>query len=190
MLSVLIGPPAAGKSTAGALLADITDRPFVDADEHAAPSYARVGWSVQRLRRRAAEVGFHAAHREWEVALVAAVVDLVTTHRRAVLALGAGHTHIEDPALFAEVAEALAPVPQVVLLRPAPDAERSWQVLRSRCLLDKGHDWQADGVDWLARWLGDGRDEHLATDVVHTESDAPDVTARRIAALPTRRSRL
>lgn len=75
----------------------------------------------------------------------------------------------------------------MVLLRPAPDLDTSLQVLRERCLLTKGHDWQIGGVDYLARWLSDGCDEQLATDVVHNAAEQPLVTARRIAALPVHR---
>lgn len=187
MLTVVIGAPGAGKSTLGALLADLSGRVFYDADEHAGSSYARMGWSVQRLRQRAEQVGFQGAHREFEPALAAAVLDLVDAHPGAVVSLGAGHTHLESPELFDQVAMALGSASQVVLLRPAADLHISRQVLRERCRLTKGHTWEVEGIDWLARWLGDGRDEQLATDVVHTGEEQPEVTARRIAALPVRR---
>ena len=83
----------------------------------------------------------------------------------------------------------LRSVPQVLLLRPASGSERSHHVLRSRCLASKSHDWQVDGVDWPTRWLGDGRDEQLATGGMYTEDEAPDSTARRIAALELEHSR-
>ena len=186
VLTVVIGPPGAGKSTVGALLAQLSGRVFVDADEHAGPSYARVGWSVARLRELAEQVGFTCAHAAFEPALVAAVVDLVAAHPGAVLAMGAGHTHVSDPGLFSQVAAALQAADHVVALRPLPDLAASRQVLRARCAASKGHDWQVDGVDWLARWLGDGRDEQLATHVVHTAGEQAPVTARRIAALISR----
>lgn len=184
VLTVVIGPPGAGKSTAGALVADLSGRVFVDADEAAGPCYARVGWSVARLRERAGQVGFTRAHAEFEPALAAAVADLVADHPHAVLALGAGHTHLEDPALFEQVATALAGAEQVVALRPHADLAASHRVLLERCVATKGHDWHRDGVDWLERWLGDGRDQHLATHVVHTGDQTPAATARRTAALP------
>lgn len=49
MLTVLIGAPGSGKSTVGVLLAQHTARPFIDTDDHAGPSYARAGWSVDEL---------------------------------------------------------------------------------------------------------------------------------------------
>lgn len=180
---MLIGPPGSGKSTVGRLLADHTGREFVDADADAEPWYAEAGWSVTRLRRRADEAGFERAHREWEVALAAAVTGLVQAHPQAVLALGAGHSHITTPSLYDSVATTLRGADQVVLLRPSVDPSRSLVVLRNRCRATKGHDWIIDGTDWLARWLSDGRDECLATHVVLTDGQDPAQTAARIAVL-------
>lgn len=177
--TVLIGPPGAGKSTVGPLVAELTGRVFVDADEAATPWYAAAGWSVERLRARSEQIGLEEAHREWEVALVAAVVGLASEHDGAVLALGAGHTHVTDPRLFGEVERALVGA-DVVLLRPAADGVRSLAVLRERCQRSKGHGWVVDGVDWLERWLTDGLDEHLATRTALTQGQGPEGTARRV----------
>ncbi len=181
-LTVLVGPPGAGKSTVGPLVAGMTGRPFVDADDVATPWYASVGWSADRLRARSQEVGFERAHGEWEVALAAAVVGLVDEHPDAVLALGAGHSHVTSPSLFPQVRAALATAGSVVLLRPSADPAVSLEVLRERCRTSKGHDWRLDGVDWLERWLADGLDEQLATRVVLTDGLSPQEAARRAAA--------
>ena len=183
VLTVLIGPPAVGKSAVGAALAARTGRRFVDADEAGAPWYAGVGWSADRLRTRAGEVGFERAHHEWEVALTAAVVGLVDEHRDAVLALGAGHSHVSDPVLFARVVAALERAERVVLLRSHADPARSLAVLRERCTAEKGHGWVLDGVDWLHRWLTDGLDERLATHTVITAGQSPAETTAAVRAL-------
>lgn len=180
MLTVLIGAPASGKSTVGGLVADRTARPLIDADEHGTPWYAEVGWSVDRLHRHAQAVGFSEAHREWEVALAHAVTQLIAHHRHAVLALGAGHTHLTTPALLDEVGLALLHADQVVLLRPAADPILSAVVLRARCVETKGSDWVIDGQDWLQCWLTDGHDAHLATHIIETGDESPHQTADRI----------
>ena len=184
VLTVVIGAPAVGKSTVGRLLAQATSRPFVDADERADRWYASVGWSTERLWDRARQVGFERAHQEWEVALAIAVEGLVGEYGDAVLALGAGHSHVTTPGLFGRVARALGQAQQVVLLRPDYDVDEAHRELRSRCAQAKGHTWEIDGVDWLYRWLTDGLDERLATDVVITDGCTPQDVAVRIAALP------
>lgn len=184
--TVLVGPPASGKTTVGELLAAMTGRPFADADAASAGFYAEVGWSVERLTERAAEVGFARAHGEWEVALAHAVERLVETSPGAVVSLGVGHSHVRDDVLFARVALALAAADQVVLLRPSADPAASLEVLRERCLADKGTAWTVGDEDWLALWLTDGRDEAVATHVVVTGDQTPQETAAAVAALGRR----
>ena len=54
-------------------------------------------------------------------------------------------------------------------------------MVQDRCRRTKGHPWQIDGVDWLRRWLTDGLDERIATDVLFTEGQTAAQTAARIA---------
>jgi shikimate kinase len=181
--TVLVGAPGSGKSTVGEILAAATGRPHVDADAASAGFYGEVGWSVERLGARASEVGFSLAHEEWEVALAHAVERLVETSPGAVISLGAGHSHVTDDALFERVVRALGAADQVVLLRPSDDLQVSLEVLRQRCLDDKGTAWRVDGEDWLERWLTDGRDERVATHCVLTTGTTPDQTASVVAGL-------
>lgn len=181
--TVLVGAPGSGKSTVGEILAAATGRPHVDADAASADFYGEVGWSVERLGARASEVGFSLAHEEWELALAHAVERLVETSPGAVISLGAGHSHVTDDALFERVVRALGAADQVVLLRPSDDLRVSLEVLRQRCLDDKGTAWRVDGEDWLERWLTDGRDERVATHCVLTTGMTPDQTASVVAGL-------
>lgn len=177
---VLVGPPAAGKSTIGALLARALDRGFVDVDAVAAPLYAEVGWSTTRFQQLIASQGYEHAHHAWEPALTHAVERLVRGHPQAVIALGAGHTHCIRLDLRGRVAAALAEAERVVLLRPAVDIDESVRVLRERCIASKGHDWVRDGVDWLHRWCTDGCDEQFATAIVHTAGETAEQTLARL----------
>ena len=180
---VLIGPAAAGKSTVGSLTADILGVPFVDLDEIGGAYYAEVGWSIDRLVRRTAQVGRVAAEREWEPARAHAVRRAVADHPHAVLALGAGHTSYTDAVCFAEVRAATAKAATVVLLLPTGTRERDLAELRRRSVTTKGTDWVSSGHDFLAEWLDDAGMRSLATHQVITGADTPQETALRVAGL-------
>ncbi len=164
---VLIGPPGAGKSSVGPLVATALDLPFVDADEACVPYYEEAAWPLTRFEQTIRAVGYEPAHRAWEEALAYATPRLLRDHPDAVVALGAGHTRVTDPARHTVVRRALDGR-VVVLLRPSTDRAASVAELRRRCVAGKGRDWVRDGVDWLARWSDDGLDDRLATVTVHT----------------------
>ncbi|NKY10360.1 shikimate kinase [Cellulomonas hominis] len=177
---VLVGPAAAGKSTAGALAAAALGAPFVDLDAVGGAYYREVGWSVDRLVVRARAAGRIAAEREWEPARAHAVERVVADHPRAVIALGAGHASYTQPDLRARVQRALAPAADVVLLLPSPDRDGSLAVLRERALRTKGTGWVVDGHDLLAEWLDDEGLRALARRTVHTDGRTPEETARAV----------
>lgn len=182
-LLVLIGPAATGKSTVGALVADLLGVPFVDVDAVADAAYAEVGWSVDRLVDRIAAVGRYAAEVEWEPARAHAVVRVLADHPASVVALGAGHTSYTRAELAGAVRSVLGEVPVVVLLLPAATPGDALVVLRARSLATKGTDWVRDGHDFLAGWLADPEVRSLATHVVVTGDEPPGLTAERVARL-------
>ena len=108
---------------------------------------------------------------------------VLNDHPRAVIALGAGHTHYEDDAYFQIVQEALAPFTHVLLLLPDPDVNRSVEVLRRRSLASRGHGWQHDGRDWLREWCESSQNARLATQIVYTADGSADETADHVLRL-------
>lgn len=182
-LLVLIGPAATGKSTVGTLVAERLQAPFIDIDELGDAYYEEVGWSVERLAARSAQVGRVTAEREWEPARAHAVRRVIEDHPRSVIALGAGHTTFVDPTLTAQVHTALSAVLHVVLILPAADRDQALEELRRRSLAAKGTTWVSDGHDFLAEWLDNEGNRRLATTTVITNGEAPTDTARRISEL-------
>ncbi|WP_171905265.1 shikimate kinase [Cellulosimicrobium cellulans] len=180
---VLIGPPAAGKSTLGELVAARLGVPFVDVDEVGDRYYAEVGWSVARLVERVGAVGRVAAEREWEPARAHAVRRVVADHPGAVVALGAGHTAFTDTEHLGTVRAALADVPHVVLVLPSVGRDAALAELRRRSLASKGTDWVRDGHDLLAGWVDDAGTRSLATSTFVTGGEPPGASAGRLAAL-------
>lgn len=177
---VLVGPAAAGKSTAGALLAATLGVPFVDLDAVGDAYYREVGWSIDRLVVRVRAAGRVAAEREWEPARAHAVERVVADHPGAVIALGAGHASYTRPDLRERVRRALAPASDVVLLLPSPDRDGSLDVLRERSLRTKGTTWVVDGHDLLAEWLDDEGLRSLGRHTVYTDGSTPELTARAL----------
>lgn len=177
---VLVGPAGAGKSTLGRIVAARLGSPFVELDAIAHPYYQELGWSVARLRERAAEVGRWAAEVDWEPARAHAVSRVVTDYPGAVIALGAGHTSYTRDENLAIAREALRQCDHVVRVLPSPHTALSLSVLRERCMASKGHDWIVDGHDFLADWVNDPRSDALATRTVYTNSESPEQTGERL----------
>jgi shikimate kinase len=183
MAIVLIGPPCSGKTTVGRLAAARLGRALVDGDAASAEYYSQVGWTVGRLRALAREIGYPAAHRAWEEALIHALEQLVARGRDAVLALGAGHSHMTRLDFQERAARALAGCELVIHLRPTPDPAESVRVLRERCIADGRGDWIRDGTDMLGLWIADGLDLRFATHVLYTAGESPEQTADRLVRL-------
>ncbi|MFC8922135.1 shikimate kinase [Cellulosimicrobium sp. NPDC057127] len=179
--AVLVGPPAAGKTTIGELAAARLGVPFVDVDEVGDRYYAEVRWSVARLVERVGVVGRLAAEREWEPARAHAVGRVVAEHPGAVVALGAGHTSYTDATHLATVRAVLADVPHVVLVLPSADRDAALDELRRRSVATKGTDWVRDGHDLLAAWLDDPGTRSLATATLVTRGRTPDASAAQFA---------
>lgn len=177
---VLVGPAGTGKTTLGREIAAKTRRAFVDLDAVGDAYYAQVGWSMDRLRERIADIGRLAAEREWEPARAHAVAGVVADHPDAVIALGAGHTSYTDQQYLATVRTALERCRDVVRILPSTHRDTSLTALRRRCTADKGRTWIIDGHDFLAHWLDDPGTQLVATRTIYTGDETPDQTAARL----------
>jgi hypothetical protein len=177
---ILIGPTGAGKSTQGLLLADRLNIPSVSMDGVAEPYYNECNFGIEVFQSLRAKQGFLTTHRQWEPVRVHAVERVIEEHGRVVLDLGAGHTHYEDPILFDLVRQAISPCPNVVLLLPSTDLDRSVCLLRERCLSERECDWIRDGYDFIEHWVKDPCNHELATLTVFTEGKTPIETCEEI----------
>jgi hypothetical protein len=180
--AILIGPTGAGKSTLGLLLADRLNLPSISMDEVADPYYNECDFGITVFQKLRAEQGFLATHRQWEPVRVHAVERILSKCGHVVLDLGAGHTHYEDPMMFDRVQRAISPCPNVILLLPSTDLDRSVRLLRERCLSERGSDWIQDGYDFIEHWVKDSHNRDLATLTIFTEGKTPAETCEEIVA--------
>jgi shikimate kinase len=179
---VLIGPANVGKSTVAPRLAEILGRGCVDLDQRAAEYYEEAGQPVSRFAAEIERRGYPEAARWWQPARSHAVARVVEDHPSSVIALGAGHSHYEDRSYFDQVRAALSGL-VVVFLLPYPERERSLDLLRSRTLEGRGHNWVREGVDYLTEWIDSEQNRALASRTVFV-GDLDPLGAAQIVATP------
>jgi ABC-type arginine transport system ATPase subunit len=177
---VLIGPTGVGKTTVARLLAERLSVPHVSITERSGPYFAELGLTPARYRQIEAEQGFLAVYRHWWPGYAHVVERVLTDHAHGIIDLGAAHTHYEDPQLFDRIRRVLAPYAHVVLLLPAPDSQRSIQILRARSEVEQGWGWAVDGYDFIAHWVADPGNAELATVTVYTDGRTPAETCAEI----------
>lgn len=177
---VLIGPACAGKTTQAGLLAVVLDWPRVSLDDLIRQYCGESGYSRRDYDRVRAAQGAPAARRPLPELFAIAVERIVAGHPGHVIDLGAGHTHLAEPTLRARLHRALDPCPNVVLLLPSPDLDRSVRVLKERSKQTRGHDWVRNGYDHIAHWVKESPNEELATMIVYTDAYTPEQTRDEI----------
>ena len=129
---VLIGPFAAGKTTLGHLLAEKLGLPQVSLDDLCYGYYAEIGWNEQTAKQIYAQEGGDAFDDYTNSFEPHGVEQVLARHRGCVIDFGGSHTLYNNPERFARVQKALAPYPNVVLLLPSSDPDKSLRVLKER----------------------------------------------------------
>jgi hypothetical protein len=127
--TVFIGPMGAGKSTTARALATRTGQDLVPLDAIRWYYHLTDGFSFTEEPQGQ---GFLARVRHWEPFSIRAVERALAEFPDAIHDFGAGHAHYTDPARVERLAAALAPVPNVVLLLPFADLDRTERVCRER----------------------------------------------------------
>lgn len=129
---ILIGPVNAGKSTIAALLADRLGLPWISLDAVCWWYYAELGFDNHRAQRIRRNEGYDAYRRYADPFYIHAVERVLADNEPSVIDFGAGHSVYADITQRVRAAGILAPYPNVVLLLPSPDPDRSIRLLAAR----------------------------------------------------------
>jgi adenylate kinase family enzyme len=173
---ILIGPINAGKSTIAPLLASRLSVGRADLDKHCWDYYAAAGFEQSIADREYHAGGMDAAYAYTVQYYPAAVERILAVNPRHVIDFGAGHTVYRDAALFERVRQALAPIPNVVLLLPSPDPDESLRLLATRGA-HPDPAFVASVNDWFIR---DPSNAQLAAITVYTKDKTPEETCEEI----------
>lgn len=178
---VLIGPPFAGKSTIGKLLAEKLGLPQVSLDKLRWDYYREIGFVealAQELRQKG---GFLTVVAYWSLFNSHAIERVLTDHTDCVFDFGAGPIVFENELQREQIRRALSPFINVVRLLPSPDPEQSIEVLQQRSSHFIGTN--AQGFDWSTFFVKHQQNELLAKHKVYTQGKSPAETCVEIIML-------
>lgn len=166
---ILIGPVGVGKSTIGALLSEKLNMPQASLDDRRWEIYEEINYDFQYADKLMEEEGFLGIYRYWkpfEAHSVKRVLELYPDH---IHDFGAGQSVYEDETLFNEVREVLRPYPNIVLLLPAEDKEKSLEILLER-----------NSFPFNSLFINNPSNETLAKMTIYTEGKTPEETCEEI----------
>jgi hypothetical protein len=178
---ILIGAIRVGKSTLGTLIAGKLGVPQVSLDEVGGRYFEEIGFDAEVARQLEKKDLLALLQYLWP--FYPHVVERVLgDHHDCVIDLGAGHTVYEDASAFARVEQALAPYPNVLLILPSPDPDRSSTILRERTA---DLEWlreiqERHGLDLNDHFLRHPSNYRLAKLIVYTEGKSPEETRDEI----------
>ena len=174
---LLIGPPAAGKSTISNLLGSRLGLPQLGLDEVDWAEYADAGYDEETARGIREERGLRGWYRYMQPVWARAMARVLAGHRGHIIDFGAGHSVYEDDALFERVQSALRGYEHVVLLLPSPDLDESVRILRDRPRST------ISGIDANRYFIEHPSNRVLAKHIVYTNKRTPEQTRDEVLGL-------
>jgi shikimate kinase len=174
---ILIGPLGAGKTTVGHLLAEKLDLPFCSVDEVRWAYYQKAGYDKTLASQVAAsDRGIQGVLR-YSKPFEAQMVEQVLADRHGIIDFGASNSVYDDKDLLAQVENALAPYPNVILLLPSPDLDESIEILKHRLirmLTEAGKEFTDELFELNEYFVKHPSNHHLAKLVIYTKDKTPE----------------
>jgi shikimate kinase len=129
---VLIGPPLAGKSTLGKLLAEKLNLPQCSLDALRWQYYQEAGYDTKVAQEYADKGGLPGLVKYWKPFEAQTVERALAEHLNCVIDFGAGNSVYDEPELFERVQKALADYPNVILILASSDKEECINIHHDR----------------------------------------------------------
>ena len=171
---------SAGKSSVAKELAKLTAIRNVPMDRIRWYYYFDEGFS---LEKELALPSFTEVMTYWKPYEVSAVKRIIAEFGDSIIDFGAGHSYFPNPDQFAQVAEVLAPHPNVFLLLPSPDPVVSLRICNERLALRKKAELESDEINANRAFIEHESNAKLAKRTVYTDGKTPSEVAREIVGV-------
>ncbi len=178
---ILIGPPMAGKSTVGNLLAKELGVPQISLDKLRWDYYREIGYDAALAQEIRQKGGFLAIVAYWSLFNSHAVERILADHSNCVFDFGAGPLIFDNALQQSQIETALKPYANVIRLLPSPNLNESIKVLQKRSQHLVGTN--AQGFDWSTFFVKHAANRQLAKYEIYTKGKTPAETCAEILTL-------
>ena len=178
---ILIGPPFAGKSSLGKLIAEKLAIPNVSYDKLRFNYFKEIGFDEELAGELRAKGGFLSLVAYWSQFNAHAIKRVLEEHANCVFDLGGGPLVFENQLHVAQIQQALEPYQNVIRLLPSPDLQKSIEILRQRGSHLIGVN--AQEFDWSSFFVKHAQNQKLAKIEVFTDGKSVEETCYEILEL-------
>lgn len=176
-LIILIGPMATGKSNVANILANKIAIPRIPMDRVRWYYYLKDGFNIETEK---ALPSFRERMAYWKPFEVKAVHRIINEFAESIIDFGAGHSYYTDELQFIEVQEVLRPLPNVFLLLPSPDKERSLEICNKRLEEKNGCPLDKTEIEANRDFIFHSSNYRLAKHIIYSENKTPEDVATEV----------
>ena len=177
---VLIGPMSAGKSTIASELAKLTGMRRIPMDRVRWYYYLKNGFSLEEEESFS---DFNEIMNYWKPFELEAVKSVLHDFPNSIIDFGAGHSHYVEEKRFNEAYKALKNYPNVVLLLPSEDVEKSLEICNQRLMKMANRELTEIEISANLEFIKSESNKKLAKYTVYTGDNSPQEIAEKILAI-------